>query len=128
MAKSSLANKKKTVSTKQSLTATGAIGTFFSTMVPALISNEQWQTVSYAAVPIIASLIVYFGSKFINTRESLENSALRANLNRDLKFIDKQLKNKNITEALKKELEDDRHIVIMSLGRIGRGLNAKQVV
>lgn len=121
---------RKSIITSHPGATTGGLGAVLTTIVPAIIQNQDslWRPVLYALAPIVSAIIAYLMGWFIS-RYGFESSAeaeLRKSLNRDLKNIDNQLKNKDLlTDELERELLHDRHITVRQLVNIGKTVKVK---
>ena len=115
---------KKNILTSHPGVTTGGLGAVLTTLVPALIENQEslWRPVLYAFAPLLSAAITYFMSWFIS-RYGFESSAqaeLRKNLNRDLANIDEQLASPHISDKFREELIADREFTVRQIVNIGK--------
>lgn len=71
--------------------------------------------------PVLAGIIVYFGSGFISMFgfEDEETATKRRKYNKDLKFIQKQLK-QDLPEETRKMLQEQQHETLQCLASLSR--------
>lgn len=123
-------NKKSKLTTHTCLT-TGGLGALLTTIVPALIPDEDslWRPVLYATAPIVSAGVAYLIAWFASRHglESPAEAALRNSLERDLRNIDKQLNNKHITSQLKDKLLREREKTVLKIVNIGKNIQVTPV-
>lgn len=121
--------KKKSIAGHTEIT-TGGLGAVLTTLVPLIApdTNSELRPVLYALAPLISAMITYFMVWVINRHglESPAEAALRNRLQRDIKEIDEQLKNKHLTPSLEKQLLKERELTVIKLVNIGKTLEVRQ--
>jgi len=119
-------DKKNLLSESKGLT-TGGVGAVLTTIVPLIApdSDSAWRPLLYALAPLVSAFLTYIMIWVINRHglESPAEAALRNSLNRDLNFINEQLKSSHLTEEFRKELINDREKTIRDLANIGKSLS-----
>ncbi|PBI78948.1 hypothetical protein A9993_04070 [Rahnella victoriana] len=104
--------------------ATGGLGAVLTLFVPAILPDPEnvWRPALYALAPLISAAITYPITWLISRHgfESPAEATLRNKYSRDLKSINKQLKDPLITENLRLALLEEREKTVLQLVNIGK--------